>query len=329
MRHRAFRQRAGILLTIVILAWGGIAAAATEPAGDRLDHILLWGRSIDQATAVMTAKLGFQVMPGRDPAGVANRYIRLSDTGFIELLGMTRPNPTLDPGMQADQNALHGGPGSRSFGIHSTALDAAQALLKQRGMAVTPVFSAAANDPDGLGPKAPPRWRLFALDPSPLSNHVFFIDYAARTDATSAMDLRTAREHPNGAQTLSAIWLLSAHAEDDKKQLAQMGFTDAKAVRLPQIAAHGYSVAIGPTHLLALEPDGNGLAADALQQGGPQILGVSVGVSDLDRAQRRIERGYEHSLVRYSGEFGKAFLAPTRDDLGLLIEFHAVNAVAR
>lgn len=329
MTHQAFRQQARRFLALVILAWSGMTSAATEPTGDRLDHILLWGRSIDQATAVMTAKLGFQVMPGRDPAGVANRYVRLSDTAFIELLGITRPNPTLDPGMQADQTALHGGPGSRSFGIHSSALDAAQALLKQRGLAVTPVFSAAANDPDGLGPKAPPRWRLFALDPSPLTSHVFFIDYAARTDATSVADLRIAREHPNGAQTLTAIWLLSAHAEDDKKQLAQMGFADAKPVRLPQIAAHGYSVAIGPTRLLALEPDGSGLAAEALQQGGPQILGVSVGVSDLDRAQRRIERGYEQSLTRYSGEFGKAFLAPTREDLGLLIEFHAANAGAR
>src|SRR5690348_11948703 len=74
------------------------AAPAVDAPGDapvraRLDHILLWGRSIDQVTSAMAVKLGFQVRPGRDPGGVANRYIRFADSGFVELLGITRPDP--------------------------------------------------------------------------------------------------------------------------------------------------------------------------------------------------------------------------------------------
>jgi hypothetical protein len=310
-------------LTLVLSA----PALAVPAAGAKLDHILLWGRTIDQATAIMTVKLGFQVKPGRDPSGVANRYIRLADTSFIEMLGITHPNPEMDPGSQADQAALHGGAGARSFGIHSSALEAARAVLQQNSFGVTPIFTAAADDPDGGGPTAPRRWRLFAFDPQPLSNATFLIDYAPpKTDAAGIADLAAEREHPNGARALSAIWLLSADADKDRRQLARMGFADARPVHITQIAAHGFCVKIGPSSLLALQPDGPGVADDALKSGGPQILGVSVAVADLGRAQRLVERGYEHALVRYPGLLGESFLAPTRDDLGILIEFHAISA---
>jgi hypothetical protein len=321
-------------LLVLTLGQSTASAADNAPPGDRLDHILLWGRSIDQVTAVMAAKLGFQVRPGRAPDGVANRYIRLSDSSFIEVLGITQPDVAaakMDPGSKADQVALRGGAGARSFGIHTTALDAAQTLLKQRGFAVTPVFSAAADDPDGQGPGSPPRWRLFAFDKAPLASPLFFIDYApGRKDSASVADDRIAREHPNGARQLSSIWLLSNQIDADRKQLASMGFAESAPIRLPQIAARGYSIAIGPTRLLLLEPDGAGVAADAMKRSGTQVLGVSIGVADLGQAQRRVERGYEmfkQHLPRYKSPFGEAFLAPTMDDLGILVEFHAIGSV--
>jgi len=318
--------RLPLILSALSLSLSAPALAAPVPAaGAKLDHILLWGRTIDHATAIMTVKLGFQVKPGRDPSGVANRYIRLADTSFIEMLGITRPNPEMDPGSQADQAALHGGAGARSFGIHSSVLEAARAALQQSGFGVTPIFTAAADDPDGSGPTAPRRWQLFAFDPQPLSSSTFLIDYAPpKSDAASVADLAAARQHPNGARALSAVWMLSADADKDRLQLARMGFADARPVHITQIAARGFCVKIGPSSLLALQPDGPGLADEALKSGRSQILGVSIAVADLGRAQRLVERGYERVLTRYAGLLGDSFLAPTRDDLGLLVEFHAM-----
>lgn len=316
---------AALTLTLSTLA---VAAPAPAPApaprdvaGERLDHVLLWGRSLDQIAAAMSVKLGFQVAPGRTQGGLANRYVRLDDERFIELLALTGDGGELDPGAQADQAQLRGGAGARTFGLHTPALEAARAALRARGAATTPVFTAAADDPDGAGPGTAPRWSLFALDPSPLSGRLFFIHYPpARADI--AAERRIAREHPNGARELSALWLLSADAEADRAQLAKLGFDRAAPVRLPQIGARGYCVAVGPTRLLALQPDGDGAAAEALRREGPQIAGISVGVGDLDRAQRRVERGYERPLNRYAGFAGASFLAPSREDLGLWIEFH-------
>ncbi|WP_225737508.1 VOC family protein [Dyella acidiphila] len=322
------------MLLLALCLISGIAqdsAYAAEPSApaNKIDHILLWGRNIDEVTSIMTTKLGFQVKPGRDPSGVANRFVRFADLGYIELLGMTKPNPEMDPGEQADQASLHGGAGARQFGLHTTELDQARTLLQQRGFGVTPIFSAAANDPDGTGPQGPRRWQLFVLQPSPLSSGTFLIDYAPlKSDPASVMDDRIGREQPNGARALSAIWLLSADAAANKTQFERMGFSGAKAVHLPQIAARGYCIPVGGTGVLALEPDGPGIAADTLHKQGPEILGVSVGVADLDRAQRRVARGYEQTISSYKGVFGESFLAPTQADLGILLEFHALSAKA-
>lgn len=312
-----------LLASALFLSLAAAQAATDTPAPPaRLDHILLWGRGIDPLTSAMAVKLGFQVRPGRDPGGVANRYVRLADGSFIELLGVTRPNPAFDPGMQEDQLALKGGPGSRTFGIRTAALDAMHRLLTDRHYAVTPFFTG----PDG----AKPGWRLFAFERAPLSSNTFFIDYAAdyapdQFDPANAGDYRVTREHPNGARELSAVWLVSADAAADRRQLAAMGFGKAVAVKLPQLGAAGYCVPMGPTALLALQPDGRGIAADTLVSGGPRVLGVSLGVADLGRAQRWVERGYERTLGTYRGLWGEAFLAPTRGDLGLSVEFHAIT----
>lgn len=290
----------------------------------RLDHVLLWGRSIEDVTSVMTARLGFQVVAGRNPAGVANRYVRMADGSYVELLGITRSGAAMDPGMLADQASLRGGAGARTFGLRTPTLELRRKQLVAEGFAPTDVFAASANDPDGDGPAYPPRWRLFAFQRDPLSSHLFFIDYAAlRKTPARAADARAARLHPNGAQAVTAIWLLSADARADRDRLARMGFDGAMPVRFPQLAARGYCIPVSGKRLLALQPDGAGIAADALRTGGPQVLGIDVAVTDLDLARRRVARGYETQLAAYDGLFGSSFLAPTRDDLGMLVEFHA------
>jgi len=323
--------RTFVLWSALVLGIASSVATAAESVGDttEIDHALLWGRDIDQISAVMAVKLGFQVRPGRSAGGVANRYVRMADRSYLEVFGLQRADAELDPGMQADQASLRGGAGSRTFGLRSSILDQAHKFLQQQAFVPTPIFTASLTDPDGDGPSRPPRWRLFAFEPQPLSSHLFFIDYAA-LDATlgRVSDERIAPQHPNGAQALTALWLLSSDANADRRQFERMGFPTAIPVRLPHLAARGYCVPVGHKRIFALQPDGPGAAADALRSGGRQVLGLSIAVADLDLVQRRVERGYETELARYRGALGDAFLAPTQSDLGLLVEFHASSQAA-
>ncbi|MDI9238267.1 VOC family protein [Lysobacter sp. LF1] len=330
-RSKPWSRLSALCCALILGTSTPIAIAADARQLDRqpgytneIDHALLWGRSIDQVSMVMAMKLGFQVRPGRNPDGVANRYVRFGDRSYLELFGIERADAELDPGMQADQSSLHGAPGARTFGLRASNLEGTLALLKAQGFAPTPVFSASPDDPDGDGPSRPPRWRLFAFERSPLSSHLFYIDYSA-LEATPArvVDTRVAQEQPNGAQALTGIWLLSSDADADRRQLERMGFGGATPVRLRRIAAQGYRIQVGHKELLALQPAGPGTAAEALRDGGPQVLGISIEVQDIDRAQRRVERGYDVRIPRYQGSQGDAFLAPTQEDLGLLVEFHA------
>src|SRR5712675_624809 len=144
-----------LLLSVMLLTLGGSQASVSAKPPiqlpTKLDHVLLWGRSIDEVTAILAVKLGFQIRPGHDTGGVANRYVRFSDRGYLELLGITRPNPDMDPGMIADQASLHGAAGSRSFGIYSSALEQVRATLLDKGFGVTPVFTAPTAKPNGGG----------------------------------------------------------------------------------------------------------------------------------------------------------------------------------
>ncbi|MGH8082762.1 MAG: VOC family protein [Lysobacter sp.] len=333
MRFQRSKRAAStlVLWSALILGLHAPSALAAESVGSssEIDHALLWGRDIDQISSVMAVKLGFQVRPGRNPDGVANRYVRMADRSYMELFARTRPDATLDPGMQADLNSLHDQPGARTFGLRSTILERARDLLQQQGYAPTPIFTAASNDPDGDGPTEPPRWRLFAFERQPLSTNLFLIDYASlKPTPPRVADLRIAPQHPNGAQTLSGLWLLSADADADRKQFEKMGFTGAQRVHLAQVAAQGYCIPVGGKRIYALQPDGAGIAADALRSGGPQLFGLSIAVADFDIAKHRIERGYETQLASYRSPLGEAFLAPTQADLGLLIEFHGESKAA-
>lgn len=323
--------RTFVLWSALILGIASSVATAAESVGDttEIDHALLWGRDIDQISAVMAVKLGFQVRPGRSAGGVANRYVRMADRSYLEVFGLQRADAELDPGMQADQASLRGGAGSRTFGLRSSILDQAHKFLQQQAFVPTPIFTASLTDPDGDGPSRPPRWRLFAFEPQPLSSNLFFIDYAA-LDATPARisDERIAPQHPNGAQAVTGLWLLSSDADADRRQFERMGLAGATPVRIPQIAAQGYCVPVGEKRVLVLQPDSPGVAAQALRSGGRQILGLSIAVADIGLAKRRVERGYETELASYRGLLGEAFLAPTQSDLGLLIEFHASSQAA-
>ncbi|GLQ91269.1 VOC family protein [Dyella acidisoli] len=321
---------ASLLCGLVLAAGTTVPVAASEaPAAQttQIDHILLWGRSIDQINGVMSVKLGFQVLPGRDPNGVANHFVRMPDRSYVELLGITQANPKLDPGMDSDQAVLHGGPGSRSWGLRSSALDQIRAFLQEQGFKPTQMFSASPTDPDGAGPSKPPRWRLFAFTTQPLSTTLFIIDYPPEgLKPHPAIDDKVMREHPNGAKEVSAFWLLSANADSERKQFERMGFAGSVPVRMPQVAASGFCVPVGSKRIYVLQPDGAGTAADALHSGGPQVFGVSIGVEDLALAKRRVERGYETTLANYKGLMGDSFLAPTQNDLGVWMEFHAMAA---
>jgi hypothetical protein len=184
-------------------------------------------------------------------------------------------------------------------------------------------------DPDGPGPlpAVPATWRTLGFTHPPLTAaDLFFISYAAEQPTAQQLeDRELMRQHPNGSRAWTAIWLLSSDVAADTRALARMGFSEEGDVAVPQIGARGVRFHAGPDTILLLSPNGAGLAARALAKRGGHVLGVSIGVQDVERAQRLVAHGYGVAVERYVGLEGDSILAPTYDDLGLLIELHALR----
>ena len=323
------------LATLVMISLGAaappLARAAENPwQTDGLDHVLLWTDNIDRTTSVFTVKLGFQVRPGEDFGdGVANRLLRIGDESYIELLFTTRPRAELNEGTRKDLDALRTGTGARTFAVHPLDLDKLDAYLRARRFDLDPP-SPLTYDPDGAGPlpPEPSDWRTVSFAKSPVTfGDLFFIGYAEEHPTPLQLEDRArSRTHPNGARTWTSIWVLSADLAADRKTLERMGFIVRGDIDLPQVGASGTRLSAGPDTVLLLVPKGEGMASKALANRGTHVLGLSLGVEDLERAKRMVQRGYGIKLEHYAGLEGDSLLAPTYDDLGLLIELHSVPA---
>ena len=181
-------------------------------------------------------------------------------------------------------------------------------------------------DPDGDGPQ-PPResmWRTVGFESPPLtSGDLFFIKYnRGPSSAEDTADRLVFRRHPNGAQRISAIWLLGTDAEAESEKLSRMGLKRVETVSLKEQGLRGYRFDSAGETILALEPAGPGSAADALKKKGPHIYGLSIAVTDVGQARRIAEWGYGREMKSYQGLLGKSFVAPTSAELGVIMEFH-------
>lgn len=315
-------------LAVALLASGSAdsaSAAQGEPVGG-LDHVLIWTRNIDQLTSIMGVKLGFQVRPGGDFGdGVANRLIPFADSSYLELLYFTRPEAQLAGNPLEMYATTERGTGANIFALEAFSIEEVERQLREKGWQLAP-GTPMTYDPDGEGPE-PPResmWRTVGFESPPLaSSDLFFIKYnLSPPSPADKADQSVFRRHPNGAQRISAVWLLGKDAAADSERLLRMGFRRVGEVRLAKHGLRGFRFESGGETILALEPDGPGAAADALGQRGPHIYGISVAVGDIGLARRISEWGFGREMASYQGLLGESFAAPTASELGFTLEFH-------
>lgn len=327
---------AAVVLLAGVLFGTTVSAADSPPTPtvevSALDHVLLWTTDVDAATAALAVRLGFQVTAGGEfDDGIANRVVRFADETYVELLYFTRPAGQLEGDALAAFRYAERGTGANTFALSMADAAAMRRRLSGLGHALAPP-TPDAYDPDGAGPLPAIReaWTTVAFEQPPLrASDLFFISYAYTRTPVQKADFAVLSAHPNGATRVSALWLLVEDAEAELRRLEGLGVRATHTrVSFPQIGARGISVQLDDDRILLLQPTGAGAAADALGARGPQLFGVSIETEALDRAQRLVQRGYRTKVERYEGLAGDAFLAPSRGDLGLVVEFHAARATA-
>lgn len=319
---------ARLAVTIALAIAAVPIRAEIYPVSDRSpDHVLVWTRNIDEVTAILAVKLGFQVRPGGEfDDGVANRIVRFPNRSYLELLYFSRSPDQLKGDARQDYARTAHGTLAYNFGIQAADVDATAQRLRGNGWKLDPEIPMI-YDPDGDGPlpaqESPSR--IVSFPDAPLSaSDMFFIHYKNfEPTPTQRADGDVFTRHPNGALQITSVWLLSGDPEAEAARLDRLGFARGQPVVLGALGLQGLRYNAGAGSILVLQPSGPGPAADALAARGAHLYGVGIEVADLDRARRIVERGYGQKVTAYRGVSGDAFAAPTLGELGVVIEFHA------
>jgi hypothetical protein len=128
--------------------------------------------------------------------------------------------------------------------------------------------------------------------------------------------------HANTARKLNAVWIAVPNVEDAVKRAQSFGFAPGRERKLSVLGASGREVLCGQGQIVfwRANNDDSPLAAAVSRQGlGP--FGVSVGVSDLNRAHEIVEQGAGKRFQIDRSGAQPTFLVSPDDAGGIWIEF--------
>jgi catechol 2,3-dioxygenase-like lactoylglutathione lyase family enzyme len=154
---------------------------------------------------------------------------------------------------------------------------------------------------------------------------IFFIEYVfdpgrpARAAARLEQGLMT---HPNTARRLYSVWFAVRDLKTSVQNLQDAGLEPGETRKAKFLGAKGRAVKAGNGCLLLLQSiDKNGVLAKFLSdRHDGEIIGVSVEVSDVEKARSLIESRSGQKLDPYEGFYGRSILIPPDMTHGVWLE---------
>ena len=306
--------------TSLLVAEGATAPLQNPLIGDEIgiDHILLWSRDNKSAETAFE-RLGFTVSPkaGSYGAGISNKLVWFKNWTFIEFLWLSEPNKAK---AEAEKEYAHASTtnGSNGFGISVRDADETYRMLSAAGLNPEQP-GAEAYDPDGPdGPKAPVvnQWRFMFLKDAALAGNPFFVEYKKKAEGDRP------EQHANGAQRMSAVWILVKDLPKATTKYAGAAFGPGRRVVLRNLGLAGVALRAGEGEIFLLKPTRMGAYNQALQRRGEHVFGISLQVSDLEATRKLLKKRIGSDPMPHSGRFGHSIIPAVQAPLGLTFEFH-------
>src|SRR5262249_42829507 len=297
-------------------------AAREDPGGvgrilARIDHVMICVPDLHRG-ADAYARIGFGVHPGGvHPGKGTHNAIAFMDDDYLELLAIRDRGEYLARSPYGGLvEFLERGGGLRYIVVQSDDLAADVAAMRSRGVDVSDAIDGARRTPAGMEL----RWKAANLgerDPLP----VFFIQHLTPVQERRQQGPAAGR-HPNGVQRIERVYIAVrdlAHAVEQYRRV--LGVTP-KMERGTVISADMAIFQLGPTGLGLAQPNGPGVAADALSSRGPGPFQILYRTRSMDAAAKWIadqglpppQRG-----IRNTGEH--AMLVPPAHACGVYIGF--------
>jgi len=290
-----------------------------------VDHVGIGVRDLTQ-TQHNYEQLGFKVSKGGHfPGGLSNCSVSFQNNSYLELLSVSGGTPSAhsDAAEVAEFVTKH--EGAMFLGINVSSAKAAADYLKAHN------FDVKGPDPgsimkEGETTPPPPMWYDVSTADKPAANKegftipIFLVEYLS----TSWKDKARAEgrmDHPNTAMGIHAAWFAVHDTQAQLRMLRDAGFEVGESREAKFLNAHGREVKAGRGALLLLESsDKDGLLTKYLSDHDEGIIGLSIEVSDLDKAHQLAESGTGKKLETYKGFYGTSFLLSPEVTHGVWLE---------
>jgi hypothetical protein len=280
----------------------------------RIDHVMICAPDLAQAIEHYR-KLGFDIHPGGVHTGKGtHNAIAFNQDDYLELLAIRDEREYRAAaasgsgwGRGLPEFVANGG-GIRYIIIQSDDLEADVAAMRARGVDVSDVMNGSRRTPAAQEL----RWQLAVLGPgNPLP--LFFIRHLTPVEERRNKP-RDALSHPNGVYTLERAYIVSADAERDAAQYAQvLGVAKPPLQRGTVIMSNMAVFQIGPTGLGIAQPYAAGPAADALERRGSGPFQVLYRTSSMGAAARWMSQQGLPPLARGVRNTGEHAMLATPD----------------
>jgi hypothetical protein len=258
---------------------------------ERIDHVIVAGRDLDQLEAAFT-RLGFHVVGGgqHPHLGTHNRIILLGE-GYIELLAIADEH-VVSP---AVRQRIMTAPGWIGFALQSADMVTEAAAMRERGADVRGPKPGRLVAPSG----SVRSWQTVTVGGDDLFSVAEPIPFLIQHDSGGEQHQRelagadAIAPHPNGAQRLYAVVIAVS-------DLANAAGSFAQAYGLSPVSAQFKDPELDPTavvlplesvdeQIVLAQPEGAGIAADRLTNAGEGVCCVAVAVDDIVATRRYLE----------------------------------------
>lgn len=321
-------RRIALPLLAAALA-AGPPVRAQEPLEETtfrgVDHFMWVVRDLDAAPAFLRDTLGFALVGSRNRMGsIENVLAWMPDDSYLEPLAPYNPESAwanaIDRWRQVHEGAW-------KIGFNAEPLDPLYERFVELGWTASEPGAGGFVAMDGRSGIADAMWRGLTLA-TPPGHYIFFWHL---TDGWETMkrtvpdlDPTRATEHPNTAQGIRAAWVAVWDVEETLDRFARMGMPEAGApFAVPHLRAEARRIALPSGDLVFLRPSSwDSPVSDFLLQRGENLMGVTLGVSDLDVARRVLARGFGEAMPEHRTADGRcALFVPAEKAHGVFLEW--------
>lgn len=303
------------------------AVQAQKPAhpllgtGRGIDHLGIGVRDLQKTKNDYEQGLGFKCIERTpEPDGALTSLIFFENKSYLELLSVPRPLSTVISDFHRYVSVfIEKHEGAMYLGLETSSARDATDLLKVHN------FEAKLSEErritkEGETKPSPVQVYSVTTPDTPSGNKqvfmlwIYLVEYVSpeRPARLAARREEGMMAHPNTALGIRSVWFAVRDLDAQLRNLHDAGFEPGETREAKFLGAKGREVKAGNGCLLLLRSaDKNGALNKFLSDhDAGDIIGISIEVSDLNKARSWVEGHSGHKLEPYKGFYGRSILIP-------------------